>query len=138
MRQRCYRELIHLDNIKDRFDYLKLTGEVGADTFGSHRFLNQRFYSSKQWRDVRKHIILRDSSCDLGILDYEIYGRPVIHHINPITVEDLENENWEKLLDPENLITTSYDTHNAIHYGNSSMLPRLPIERKPGDTCPWK
>ena len=138
MKQRSYRELIHLDTIKDRFDYLKLTGEVGADTFGSHRFLNQHFYASRQWHDIRKQIILRDSSCDLGILDYEIHSRPVIHHINPITIEDIENENWEKLLDPDNLITTSYNTHNAIHYGNDSMLPRLPIERRPGDTCPWK
>ena len=138
MKQRSYRELIHLDTIKDRFDYLKLTGEVGADTFGSHRFLNQRFYASRQWHDIRKQIILRDSSCDLGVLDYEIHSRPVIHHINPITIEDIENENWEKLLDPDNLITTSYNTHNAIHYGNDSMLPRLPIERRPGDTCPWK
>lgn len=138
MKQRSYRELIHLDTIEDRFDYLKLTGEVGADTFGSHRFLNQRFYSSRQWHDVRKQIILRDSSCDLGVLDYEIYSRPVIHHINPITIEDIESENWEKLLDPDNLITTSYNTHNAIHYGNDHMLPKLPIERRPGDTCPWK
>lgn len=138
MKQRSYRELIHLDTIKDRFDYLKLTGEVGADTFGSHRFLNQRFYASGQWHDIRRQIILRDSSCDLGVLDYEIHSRPVIHHINPITIEDIENENWEKLLDPDNLITTSYNTHNAIHYGNDSMLPRLPIERRPGDTCPWK
>lgn len=124
--------------MQERYEYLKLTGEVGSRTFGSNRFLNQDFYSSRLWKDARKEVILRDASCDLAIADYQIYARPVIHHINPISIEDIMNENWDKLLDPENLITTSYSTHKAIHFGSESMLPKLPIERKPGDTCLWR
>lgn len=138
MRQRSYSELIKLNTMQERYEYLKLTGEVGSRTFGSNRFLNQDFYSSRLWKDARKEVILRDASCDLAIADYQIYARPVIHHINPISIEDIMNENWDKLLDPENLITTSYSTHKAIHFGSESMLPKLPIERKPGDTCLWR
>lgn len=138
MRQRSYSELIKLNTMRERYEYLKLTGEVGSRTFGSNRFLNQDFYSSRLWKDARKEVILRDASCDLAISDYQIYARPVIHHINPISIEDIMNENWDKLLDPENLITTSYSTHKAIHFGSESMLPKLPIERKPGDTCLWR
>ena len=138
MIERSYAELMHLSTMKERFDYLKLVGEVGARTFGSSRILNQQFYRSKEWKDVRNEVIIRDLSCDLGIADYEIYDRPTIHHINPITIEDVMEENWSKLLDPNNLITTSYNTHKAIHFGNEAMLPKLPIERKPNDTCLWK
>ncbi len=138
MKTRSYSELIKLPTISERYEYLKLLGSVGFQTFGSSRFLNQGFYTSSQWKRTRRDIILRDNSCDLGIADYEIFDRPVIHHINPITIEDVENENWEKLFDPENLITTSYNTHQAIHFGNESMLPKLPIERTQGDTCLWR
>ncbi len=138
MKTRSYTELIRLPTIEDRFEYLKLSGEIGGRTFGSNRFLNQTFYASKQWHEVRNKVILRDSSCDLAVPEYELYDRVVIHHINPITIEDVVNENWDKLLDPENLITTSYTTHQAIHFGNESLLPKLPIERTPGDTCLWR
>jgi hypothetical protein len=135
---RSYSELITFDNILDRYNYLKLSGDVADITFGSRRILNQDFYSSKAWKDARRSAIIRDASCDLAIPEYEIFMRPVVHHINPITIEDVMDERWDKLLDLENLITVSYDTHQAIHYGNSSMLPKMPIERRPGDTCLWK
>jgi hypothetical protein len=135
---RSYSELIKLPTIEDRYNYLKLSGTVADITFGSRRLLNQNFYMSREWKDVRRSVIIRDASCDLAIPEYEIFSKPMVHHINPITIEDVMNENWDKLLDPENLITVSYNTHQAIHYGNSSMLPRGPIERRPGDTCPWK
>jgi len=138
MRNRSYSELRSLTTIKDRYEYLKLLGEVGSETFGSNRFLNQNFYRSSQWRDARRKVILRDNACDLGIDGFELHDRIIIHHINPITIEDVRYENWDKLLDPENLITTSYNTHQAIHYGNERMLPRIPLERRPGDTCPWR
>lgn len=124
--------------MRERYEYLKLVGEVGSMTFGSNRFLNQQFYSSRLWKDVRNEIILRDQSCDLGIRDYELYDHVTIHHINPISIDDVKDENWDKLLNPENLITTSYNTHKAIHFGNNAMLPRMPLERSPGDTCLWR
>lgn len=135
---KSYSELMTFNTIKDRYDYLRLNGDVADITFGSRRILNQRFYTSREWKDVRRDVIIRDSSCDLAIPEYEIFLKPMVHHINPITIEDVLNENWEKLLDPENLITVSYNTHQAIHYGTDSMLPKLPIIRSPGDTCPWK
>jgi len=135
--EKCYTELIRLETMQERFDYLKLNGEIGFSTFGSNRILNQNFYRSKAWRDVRNKVIVRDCSCDLGILEYEIYDRPTIHHINPITLDDIKNENFDKLLDMENLITASYDTHKAIHFGSEKMLPNMPIARSPGDTCLW-
>lgn len=138
MKTRSYKELVRLPTIEERFEYLKLSGEVGGRTFGSNRFLNQTFYASRQWHDARNQVIMRDLSCDLGVPEYELFDRPVIHHINPITIQDVVDENWDKLLDPENLITTSYRTHQAIHFGNSSLLPKLPIERTPGDTCLWR
>lgn len=138
MRNRSYHELLQFETIRDRYEYLKLAGEVGSDTFGSNRFLNQVFYASKQWKDTRREVILRDNSCDLGIEDYELFSGITIHHINPITIDDVKDENWDKLLNPENLITTSYNTHKAIHFGNSSMIPRGVIERTPGDTCLWR
>ena len=137
-RIRTYTDLIKLPTFQERFEYLKLNGQVGVSTFGFDRIFNQRFYTSKEWRDFRRTIILRDNGCDLGVPDYEIRGkRVVIHHLNPITLEDFE-KNPEILLDPENAITTTHLTHNAIHYGDDNLLPTPPIERKPNDTCPWK
>lgn len=135
---KCYSELITFDTIEDRYNYLKLSSEVAAPTFGSHRYLNQDFYRSKEWKDVRREVILRDLSCDLAIPEYEIFRKPIVHHINPITIEDVIDGRWDKLFDLENLITVSYDTHQAIHYGSDRMLPKMPIERRPGDTCLWK
>ena len=137
MRTRSYRELIQLGTMQERFDYLGLFGEVGARTFGSDRFLNQVFYASKQWHEVRNEVIIRDASCDLAMPDYELAARVVIHHINPISIDDVKDENWDKLLNPDNLITTSYRTHQAIHYGNDRMLPIVPVERRPNDTKSW-
>lgn len=135
---KSYKELMQFDNIRDRYEYLKLSGAVADITFGSRRYLNQSFYSSREWHDVRNEVILRDASCDLAIPDYEIFSRAIVHHINPITIDDVMDENWNKLFDLNNLITVSYDTHQAIHFGNDRMLPKLPIERRPGDTCLWK
>lgn len=137
MYTKSYTELSQLHSMRERFDYLKLREEVGFDTFGSHRFLNQNFYRSKEWRDIRNKVIIRDNSCDLGISDYEIRDRVTIHHINPITIEDVMNNNLDKLLNMDNLITASYNTHKAIHFGTESMLPSDPIVRVPGDTCLW-
>jgi len=138
MIQRSYSELISLPTIKERFDYLKLNGTVGSITFGFDRVFNQQFYTSKMWRDIRKEIIIRDNGCDLGVEGYELYDRITIHHMNPITKEDIRNEDWEYLTNPEYLICASYDTHKAIHYGDANLLPKIPVERRPGDTCPWR
>lgn len=133
-----YSELLNLHTFEDRFDYLKLNGSVGADTFGFDRYLNQKFYSSPEWKSIRRQVILRDNGCDLGINGLEICGRIYIHHMNPITVEDFKNDSM-LILSPEYLISVSLDTHNAIHYGNKNYAAnKLPIERRPGDTCPWK
>lgn len=133
-----YSELLNLHTFEDRFDYLKLNGSVGADTFGFDRYLNQKFYSSPEWKSIRRQVILRDNGCDLGINGLEICGRIYIHHMNPITVEDFKNDSM-LILSPEYLISVSLDTHNAIHYGNKNYATnKLSIERRPGDTCPWK
>lgn len=137
MRKRSYRELLQFKTFEDRFDYLKLAGEVCDPTFGYDRYFNQQFYHSSEWRRARNRIILRDNGCDLGMPDYEIHGRIYIHHINPITKQDVE-EFSDNLLDPDNLICVTFDTHNAIHYGDERTLPKTPIERAPGDTCPWR
>ena len=134
---RCYSELITLPTYKERFNYLQLNGQVGQDTFGFDRYLNQNFYRSREWKRLRDQIILRDNGCDLGVEGYEIYGRVLIHHMNPITIRDIETMS-DYLLNPEYLICTTHDTHNAIHYGDESLLCLGPIERKPNDTCPWK
>lgn len=138
MRTRSYSELIQLDTLIDRYNYLKLVGEVGERTFGSDRFLNQIFYRSQQWKSARDEVIIRDDSCDLGVSDYELYDKVIVHHINPITIDDIKDENWDKLLNPNNLITTSYNTHQAIHFGNERILTKLPVIRTPGDTCLWR
>ncbi len=138
MKTRSYSELIRIPTIDERFEYLKLLGEVGADTFGSSRYINQSFYASRQWKEARRNAIIRDGACDLAMVGYELPNRIVVHHINPITKYDIENENWEKLLDLDNLVCTSYMTHQAIHYGDERLLPKIPIERSFGDTCPWR
>ena len=133
-----YSELTQLNTFEDRFNYLKLSGVVGYDTFGFDRYMNQQFYRSKEWKKLRDQIIIRDNACDLGIPGREISGRVYIHHINPLTQDDITNST-ENLFDPENLICVSQETHNAIHYGDSSYLEKNKvIERTPGDTCPWK
>ena len=134
---RSYQELIKLKTFEERYDYLKLKGVVGASTFGSDRYLNQALYNSKEWKRVRNDILLRDEGCDLGVQDREIFKSPIVHHMNPITIENIENRD-DCVFDPENLITTSFSTHNAITYGDNSFLVRLPSVRKKGDTCPWK
>lgn len=134
---RTYSELMEIEDFYDRYKYLRLGGSVGADTFGSLRYINQAFYSSYQWRKLRRKIIIRDGGCDLAHEDFEIHGRIYIHHLNPVTPEDLETDS-EFVWDPEFLVCVSFDTHNAIHYGDESLLPELPVERRPGDTCPWK
>ena len=126
-----------LPTFEERFAYLQLSGVVGKDTFGFDRYINQIFYRSKKWRSIRDQVIIRDNGCDLGVEGYDIYGNIFIHHINPITLKDIERES-EFLLDPEYLITTTHSTHNAIHYGDASMLPATPIQRSRNDTCPWR
>jgi len=135
-RLRSYRELRRLETFEERFHYLALRGVVGHPTFGTERWINQEFYSSRQWRDIRHHVIARDSACDLGADGFEIGSRLVIHHMNPMGVEDIVHGD-ESILDPEFLITTTHRTHNAIHYGDEKLLPRPFIERRPGDTKLW-
>lgn len=136
LRTRKFSELRKLKSFKERYDYLKLGGEVGLATFGADRYLNQSFYRSKEWKRVRDQVIVRDNGCDLGVEGYQIYDRIYIHHMNPITADDILDRN-EDILNPEFLICVSFDTHNAIHFGDDSLLPKLPIERKPGDTILW-
>ena len=133
---RNYRELSRLKTFEDRYNYLRLDGEVGQSTFGYDRYLNQILYKSGIWRQTRDIVIIRDQGCDLGDLDYEIKGRLYVHHMNPITIEDIKNRE-EKVFDPEFLVCCSHNTHNAITYGNESLLPQMPIERRRNDTCPW-
>lgn len=134
---RTYSELITFKTFEERFEYLKLGGKVGNETFGFDRYLNQTFYKSKEWRQLRYQIIARDCGRDLAMDGYEMAGRIYIHHMNPITVEDIINVS-EYLLNPDFLVCVSFETHNAIHYGNEdNLIPRF-IERKPNDTCPWK
>ena len=134
---KTYSELITIPTFEERFEYLKLDGQVGVETFGFNRYLNQAFYKSDEWLSIRDYIITRDNGCDLGMEGYEIYGRILIHHINPITKDDIIQRS-RILLDPENLITTVKRTHDAIHYGDSNLLMKAPIERKKNDTCPWR
>ena len=125
-----------LETFDERYFYLRLRGTLGEETFGFDRWINQRFYKSQEWKLVRNHILIRDNGCDLGVSGYEIHANPMVHHMNPVNVDDiLHAEEW--LLDPNFLITTSITTHNAIHYGDESLLPRAPVERKAGDTKLW-
>ena len=133
---RTYIELRQLETFDERYFYLRLRGTLGEETFGFDRWINQRFYKSQEWKLVRNHILIRDNGCDLGVQGYEIHANPMVHHMNPVNVDDiLHAEEW--LLDPNFLITTSITTHNAIHYGDESLLPRGPVERKAGDTKLW-
>lgn len=134
---RTYSELSTITSFKDRFRYLKLNGAVGEATFGFDRYLNQLFYRSQRWRKIRDEVIVRDCGCDLGIEGYEIYKNAMIHHMNPITAKDIQDES-EYLLNPEYLITTTQRTHNAIHYGDEDLLLTMPVERTQNDTCPWR
>ena len=135
---RTYSELARLQTFEERFRYLMLKGEVGKETFGFDRFVNQVFYRSPEWKRIRDQVILRDNGCDLGIEGREIYGHVLVHHMNPINVTDIL-ERSDYLLNPEYLIATTHDTHNAIHYGDESLLvPSEPIVRTPNDTCPWR
>ena len=135
---RSYSELVKLPTFEERFEYLRLDGEVGEETFGFDRYINQSFYRCGEWKRVRDQVIVRDNGCDLGIPDRQLYDHIVIHHMNPVTREDLINKK-DTLMDPEYLICVSIPTHNAIHYGDESQLvPSSLIERTPNDTCPWK
>ena len=134
---RCYSDLIRLEAFSDRYEYLKLDGSVGVETFGYDRYLNQRLYHSAEWRAVRDWGIARDMGRELGVEGYEIHGRIYIHHMNPITQDDIARLRSE-MFDPEFLICVSHNTHNAIHYSDASLLITEPIERRPDDTCPWK
>lgn len=134
---RTYSEMITLKTYEERFDYLKIGGQVGLETFGYDRYLNQILYNTKQWKKFRREIIIRDNACDLACEGYEINYRILVHHINPITVEDIINRN-PMIFDPENAITTTHRTHNAIHYGDKNLLILQPVERTPNDTCPWR
>lgn len=136
MKVKTYKEMSRLETFEERFDYLKLNGSVGSDTFGFDRWLNQKFYRSKEWKRTRDQVIIRDNGCDLGIPGREIQGKIIIHHINPITVEDI-CDITEYLMNPDYLVCTSQNTHNAIHYGDANLLPKDPITRKPGDTKLW-
>lgn len=134
---RTYTELIRIPTFEERFEYLKLNGRVGSDTFGFDRWMNQILYRSYKWRKLRDGLIVRDNGCDLAHEGYPISGRIIIHHMNPITPEQVEKDDPE-IYNPEFLICTANITHEAIHYGDSSLLPKPIIERRPGDTCPWR
>lgn len=136
LKNRTYSELKKIKTFNDRYLYLKLNGSVGSETFGADRYLNQSFYRSQEWKRIRDLVIIRDNGCDLGIPGYEIRDKIYIHHMNPVTIDSiLEKEDW--ILNPEFLISTSFNTHNAIHFGDESLLPKTPIERKPRDTILW-
>lgn len=134
---KTYHELSQLKTFEERFEYLRMDGRVGESTFGYDRYLNQMFYRTPEWKRARLDVILRDNSCDLGMSDREIHGKVLIHHLNPITKQMILDRD-PALFDPNNLICCSHMTHDAIHYGDGSMLPKNPIERTPNDTCPWK
>lgn len=134
---RTYSELISIPDYLERFHYLRLDGRVGQETFGYDRYLNQTLYRSEEWKRFRRDIIIRDNGCDLACEGFEIYGKIIIHHINPITIEDVVRRS-AKIFDPENVIACSMNTHNAIHYGDATLLVTGPIIRTKYDTCPWR
>lgn len=135
---KTYSELVTFPTFEDRFKYLQLSdGRVGDDTFGYDRYLNQQFYKTREWRNLRDSLIVRDNGCDLGVDGYEIYGRIIIHHLNPISKNDILYRT-DFLTNPEYLICTTHNTHNAIHYGDENLLAKGPIERTANDTCPWR
>lgn len=136
MSSKSYSELIKFSTFDERFDYLKLSGGIGRSTFGFDRYINQQFYASREWQDIRQHIIIRDEGCDLGIIGYEIHVEPLIHHMNPMSVDDIiHREEW--ILDPEYLILTTTNTHNAIHFGAKRQYPKVVTKRTPKDTKLW-
>lgn len=137
MSVRSYSELITISTFEARFEYLKLDGLVGEETFGFDRYLNQAFYRSQEWKSIRDFVIVRDLGRDLAVEGYEIHGKIYIHHMNPIRAADITTKS-RMLLDPEFLIATTHNTHNAIHYGDKNLLAIGPIERSKNDTCPWK
>lgn len=134
---RTYSELITIPTFEERYKYLKIGGKVGEETFGFERYLNQEFYKSHEWQSIRRQVIVRDLGCDLGIKDREIHGKIIVHHMNPITIDDII-EASDFLLNPEYLICTLKSTHDAIHYGDENLLIKAPVERMKNDTCPWK
>ena len=134
---RTYSELITIPTFEERFEYLQLKGSVGKDTFGYDRYLNQVLYRSPEWKRLRNQIIIRDGGCDLACDGYDVYGKVLIHHLNPITVEDVLARS-RKVFDPDNLVCVSHNTHNAIHYGDVDLLVAEPIIRTKNDTCPWR
>ena len=134
---RTYSELITIPTFEERFEYLQLKGSVGKDTFGYDRYLNQVLYRSPEWKRLRNQIIIRDDGCDLACDGYDVYGKVLIHHLNPITVEDVLTRS-RKVFDPDNLVCVSHNTHNAIHYGDVDLLATGPIIRTKNDTCPWR
>lgn len=134
---RTYSELITIPTFEERFEYLQLKGSVGKDTFGYDRYLNQVLYRSPEWKRLRNQIIIRDGGCDLACDGYDVYGKVLIHHLNPITVEDVLARS-RKVFDPDNLVCVSHSTHNAIHYGDVDLLVTGPIIRTKNDTCPWR
>lgn len=134
---RTYSELITIPTYEERFRYLQLNGQVGIETFGFDRWLVETFYHSQKWKHIRNEIIIRDLGCDMACDGYEIHGRIIIHHMNPLLKEDVIDMT-EYLTNPDFLVCVTHDTHNAIHYGDSNLLQKAPIERKPNDTCPWR
>ena len=135
---RTYSELVKLATLEERYNYLRIGGKVGESTFGFDRYINQYFYQRcDEWKSIRNYVIVRDNGCDLGVEEYEIKGLILVHHMNPISIEDIERKS-DFLLNPEFLISTSLNTHNASHYGNVELLPRPLVERRPFDTCPWR
>ena len=137
MNIRTYSELITLSTFEERYKYLQLSSSIGEETFGFDRYLNQNFYRSKEWKRIRDFVIIRDNGCDLGVEGRTIYGKIIIHHMNPIRTKDIRDVS-DYLLNPEYLICTTHQTHNAIHYGDENLLVRNPIERTANDTCPWR
>lgn len=134
---RTYSEMIKLPTFKERYEYLRLGGFVGQETFGFDRYLNQKFYRSPEWKQIRRDVIIRDEGRDLAMEGYEIQNGLFIHHMNPIGRDDIRNVT-DLLLNPEYLVCVSFNTHQAIHYGVDNLLPQLPVERRPNDTCPWR
>lgn len=133
---RTYEDLLKINSFEDRFEYLKLSAKIGDETFGFDRWLNQYFYHNIEWKRIRDRVIVRDMGCDLAHQDYPIKGKVIVHHMNPINLTDIE-ERSDILLNPDYLICVSHNTHNAIHYGDQNLLPKKPIERRPGDTKLW-
>lgn len=137
MTYKTYSELIKIESFEDRFKYVNLVGTIGETTFGGHRYLNQILYQTDKWKSTRREVILRDNGCDLAHKDYEIKGSIYIHHLNPITIDDILEER-PCVFDLNNLVCTAFRTHNAIHYGTVELLPKDPIDRTKNDTCPWR